>query len=161
MRKDGVSVARITLLAAAVRLLGLDAKGFWEDEASTVLLLKEDLGRMLAGVADGERAPYLYYLLAWPWTRLFGDGEVGLRSLSVLFGAATVPVAYLAARELISRRAGVVVAALVATNPILVWYSQEGRTYALFVLLSALALYFFARALRDPSPRCLALWALA
>lgn len=161
MRKDWIAVGGITLLALAVRLLGLDAKGFWEDEAATVLLLKKNLGGMLAGVADQERAPYLYYLLAWPWTRLFGDGEVGLRSLSVLFGTATVPVAYLAARELISRRAGIVVAALIAVNPILVWYSQEGRAYALLVLLSAVALYFFARALHDPRPRWLGLWALS
>ena len=34
-------------------------------------------------------------MLAWGWAKAFGTGEVGLRSLSALFGAATVPVAYL------------------------------------------------------------------
>jgi len=161
VRKDWIAVGGITLLALAVRLLGLDAKGFWEDEATTVLLLKRDLGGMLSALPDIERTPPLYYLLAWPWARLFGYGEVGLRSLSVLLGTATVPVAYLAGRELVSRRAGLVVAALVAVSPILVWYSQEARAYALLVLLSSLALYFFARALRDPRPRWLGLWALS
>jgi mannosyltransferase len=161
LRGDWAAVGAVTVLAAAVRILGLDAKGFWEDEASTVLLLHMDFGDMLSAIPDGERTPPLYYLMAWPWTRLFGYGEVGVRSLSVLIGTAVVPMSYLAARELVTKRAGFVVATLVAVNPLLVWYSQEGRAYSLLVLTSAIALFFFARALREPRPRWLALWALA
>jgi hypothetical protein len=49
----------------------------------------------------------------------------------------------------------------VATSPLFVWYSQEARAYALFVLLAALALLCFLRALSEPSPRRLAAFALA
>jgi hypothetical protein len=52
------------------------------------------------------------------------------------------------------------VAALVACNPLLIWYSQEARSYALLVLLSAAALMFFARARSAPSRRVLLAWAL-
>ena len=100
-------------------------------------------------------------MLAWGWAKAFGTGEVGLRSLSALFGAATVPVAYLIGRELASRRAGLIAAALVAVNPMLIWYSQEARSYALLVFFGALSLLFFARALRTRRGRDLALWALA
>ncbi len=44
-------------------------------------------------------------------------------------------------------------AALVAVNPLFVWYSQEARAYALFVLLAALAMLCFLRAEREPTPR--------
>ena len=37
--------------------------------------------------------------------------------------------------SLLSKRAAVVTAALVAVNPLLVWYSQEARAYSLLVLL--------------------------
>ncbi|MEA2409958.1 MAG: mannosyltransferase, partial [Thermoleophilaceae bacterium] len=57
--------------------------------------------------------------------------------------------------------AGLVAAALVAVNPFFVWYSQEARSYALLVLMAALSLLFLARALRNPTPRALALWAAA
>jgi mannosyltransferase len=50
--------------------------------------------------------------------------------------------------------------ALVALNPFLVWFSQEARAYSLLALLSALGLYLFARARRDPSRANLALWSL-
>jgi hypothetical protein len=49
----------------------------------------------------------------------------------------------------------------VATNPLLVWYSQEARDYALLVLASSISLYFFAEALERPTVRVLALWAVS
>jgi hypothetical protein len=58
-------------------------------------------------------------------------------------------------------RAGLAAAALVAVNPLLVWFSQEARSYALATLLSAVALLLFQRALDDSRGRFLAGWALA
>jgi hypothetical protein len=112
---------------------------------------------MLHAVARNESTPYLYYLLAWSWGRLFGLGEAGLRSLSALAGTLTVPIAYAAGAALVSRRTGVIAAAIVAVNPFMVWYSQEARAYALFGLLAALSVYFFARALHG-DVRWLAPW---
>lgn len=161
MRSPWVAVGALTILAAALRFAGLDAKGFWEDEAGTAILVGLDFGEMVSRIPEQEATPPLYYLLVWPWAQVFGDSEVGIRSLSALLGAAAVPIGYLAARELVSRRAGIIVAALVAVNPLLVWYGQEARSYALLVLVSALALLFFARALHDPRPKWLALWSLS
>ena len=95
-----------------------------------------------------RRRRYLYYVVAWAWGSVFGLGEVGLRSLSALAGTATIPVAYGAGAVLVSRRAGIVAAALVATNPFLVWYSQEARSYALLALLGAATVLAFGLALR-------------
>ncbi len=72
--------------------------------------------------------------------QLFGTGEAGLRSLSVVCGVLTIVVVYTAAARLFDRSAGLLAAALVAVNPLLIWYSQEGRAYALVVLLLALSL---------------------
>src|SRR5262249_5748956 len=85
---------------------------------------------------------------AWVWTQLFGTGEFGLRALSALAGLAIVPVAYLIGVELRGRRAGLVAAALVAGNPMLLWYSQEARAYSLFALLCAISVLSILRALR-------------
>jgi len=56
---------------------------------------------------------------------------------------------------------GLVLAALFAFNPLLIWYSQEARSYGLAVLLVTIGLAFFASALRSPTPRALAGWAAA
>jgi Dolichyl-phosphate-mannose-protein mannosyltransferase len=70
------------------------------------------LGGMLRAIPQVEATPPLYYVVAWVWARVFGLDEPGIRSLSALAGTATVPVVYLAARELATRRIGLVAAAL-------------------------------------------------
>jgi mannosyltransferase len=151
----------ITALATLVRFATLDHQSFDHDEAVTAIrVIHPTLRDTLSVVGRNERSPPLYYILAWLWSKLFGTGEVGLRSLSALFGMLTVPAAYLTARRLASPVAGAIAAALVALNPYLVWYSQEARSYALFALLAAWALLYFVRALHDPSRRNLALWAV-
>ena len=126
-------VVALTVLGATVRFATLDAQSFWLDELATASLLDRGFGQMLDGIRETEATPYLYYVLAWPWARVFGLGEVGLRSLSAVFGTLAVPVSYAAGAALCSRRVGVVAAALVAVSPFLVWYSQEARSYSLLV----------------------------
>ncbi|MEJ7718478.1 MAG: glycosyltransferase family 39 protein [Thermoleophilaceae bacterium] len=154
------AVAALTALGALLRFPTLDVQSFWLDEATTVRLVGFDLGGLLSAVAREEVTPPLYYLVAWAWAVPFGAGEVGLRSLSALLGTALVPVAYLVARELASRRTALLTGGLVAASPLLVWYSQEARSYALLALLGALSLLFFLRASRTGRGADLAGWAL-
>lgn len=154
-------VAAITALAAVLRFATLDGQSFGHDEAITVDRLEPGLLDTLDAVRLQESTPPLYYALAWAWTQLFGEGEVGVRSLSALAGTAAVPVVYLAARTLATRRVGLIAALLVAVHPMMVWFSQEARAYSLLVLMSALSLLFFARALERPTTGNLGGWAAA
>ncbi len=156
------AVLGVTVLAAALRLYGIGHQSLWFDEAYTVMLVKLPLGRMLSTIPKTESTPYLYYLLAWAWTHIFGRGAAELRALSALFGTAAVPVAYLATAKLLdNRRAALCVTVLAACNPLLIWYSQEARAYELLVLTGALTLLAFAYACERSTPRRLALWGLA
>jgi mannosyltransferase len=148
--------------AAALRFAGLGIQSYHHDEVITAMrVIPGDLGRVLHEVRVSESNPPLYYVLAWGWAKAFGRGEFELRSLSALFGVAVVPVACMIGRQLASRRAGLILAAIVAVNPMLIWYSQEARSYALLVLFGALSFLFFLRALDDARGRDLALWALS
>ncbi len=156
------ALAAITAAAVALRFASLGLQSYHHDEVITAArVLGGSFGHMLHEVRVSESNPPLYYVLAWLWSQAFGTAEVGLRSLSAVLGAATVPVAFLAARELAGRRAGLIAAALAAVNPMLIWYSQEARSYAALIFFGALAFWFFARALRTRSATDLALWALA
>ena len=62
-----------------------------------------------------------------------------LRSLSALVGTAAIPVAYAAGAELRSRATGLAVAALAATGPLLVWYSQEPSRNSLLAIPVAMS----------------------
>jgi len=152
----------LTALGIAVRFASLGMQSYHHDEVITAArVIPGSFTEMFDQVKGSESNPPLYYVLAWGWAKVFGTGEVGLRSLTALFGAATVPVAFLIGRELASNRAGLIGAGLVALSPMLIWYSQEARSYALLIFFGALALLFFARALRTGEGRDLGLWALA
>jgi mannosyltransferase len=156
---EGWALAALTIVAALLRFATLTSQSFWVDEATTAHEMTLSFGALLHQVRVNETTPPLYFVIAWVWTKLFGSGEVGLRSLSVFLGIAVIPVTYLCGKELVSRAAGLVAAAFAAFSPFMIWYSQEARSYMLFGLLSGASLLLCARAWRDPSPRNLFLWA--
>jgi mannosyltransferase len=154
-------LAALTLLAAVLRLSTLDLQSFWYDEAFTpVHVLHPSLFATLRSVVHTENTPPLWYVLAWIDSRILGTGEIALRLPSALAGIATVPVAWAIGRELSGRRVATACAAIVAVNPLFVWYSQEARAYGLFVLMGALAMLCFLRAAAEPSPRRMGAFAL-
>ncbi len=141
-------VAALTALAAALRFATLGVQSYHHDEIVTASrVLRDGFWHAMDAVGFSESAPPLYYALAWVWTQVTGTGEFGLRSFSAAAGVATVPVAYLIGAELHTRRTALIAAALVAVNPMLVWYSQEARAYALLILLTSLSLLHFLRSL--------------
>jgi mannosyltransferase len=133
-------------------------QSIWLDESATMILVRRSFAGMLSHLATSESAPPLYYVLAWAWTRLWGTGPLGFRSLSALAGTLTIPVMYAAGRR-VSARTGLWAAALTAVSPAMYYYSQEARAYALVILLSAVALVLWQRAMAEPSRRALWLWA--
>ena len=166
IRRSIAAVARhrvlITLVAigAAIRFATITSQSYWLDEAQAAHEVSLSFGHMLSAWSSAEWNPPVFLIIAWPWAHLFGSGEAALRSLSAIYGIALIPVVYLCAAELVSRRAGWVAALLVAVNPFMVDYSQEAREYMLLTLLSAVSLLFYARTWRTGARRDLVWWAV-
>jgi mannosyltransferase len=151
-------VIAITVLGAALRFATLNVQSIWLDESATILLIHRGFSGMLSNLPESQSSPPLYYILVWAWTKVFGAGPIGFRSLSALAGTLTIPVMYQAGRH-VSQRVGVWAALLTAVNPAMYYYSQEARAYALWILLTAVAFVLWQRALQAPDARRLALWA--
>ena len=156
-----LGIAALTLLALLLRLYGIGHQSFWYDESLTVDETHLRFLRMMSMVRHHEVTPPLYFVSAWTWAKVFGHGEAGLRALSALAGALMVPATAACAATLAGRRAAVIAGALIATSPLLIWYSQEARAYALFTLLATLSWLFFVRVLSAGNKVDVALWAAA
>jgi mannosyltransferase len=150
----------LTVLGAALRFATVAHQSFWLDEALAAHELHLSFGSMLDAIGRGEPNPPLFFLIAWPWTRLFGVSEAGIRSLSVVAGTALIPIAYLCGRELVSRRAGLLAAAFTALSPFMIWYSQEAREYMLLAAFCGASFLFLARHWHRPSRRNLVWWSV-
>jgi uncharacterized membrane protein len=152
-------VAGLAALAALLRFATLGVQSYHHDEIVTASrVLRDGFGHAMDAVWFSESTPPVYYAIAWVWTQLVGTGEFGLRAVSAAAGVATVPVAYLIGVELRGRRAGLWAAALVAVNPMMLWYSQEARAYALVALFGALSALYWLRAERSGARRDFILW---
>ena len=151
MARPWLLVGAFSLLALGLRLLL--ARGIWVDEAISIHQAHMPLGAMLQDLRRTDNHPPLYFLLLWGAVRVGGYSELAVRAPSIIAGTALIPALYLAGRDLFDRRTGLVAAALGACAPLLVWYSQEARMYALFMLLATLAVWAQVGVIRDGRAR--------
>ena len=147
-----VTLLVLALSAAALRFHSLGAKTFWFDEGVSVAIARLDAYNLWRILWRREANMSLYYALlhAWLWV---GNSEFFIRSLSVLFGAASIPAIYALGRRLFDAQTGFIAAALLAVNAFHVCYSQEARSYSLMVLLCILSSLYFVKTLDAPSRR--------
>ena len=118
-------------------------QSLWRDEAFSALLIQHnplDIVKLTAGDSN----PPLFYLLLHYWTLVFGNSEVAMRSLTLIFLLATAVTMYFIGR-MFFRRSGVWLAALTITQPFLFYYGFELRGYSLLALLATLTIYFYLR----------------
>jgi uncharacterized membrane protein len=135
-------LALIAAVAAVLRFHSLAAKSFWFDEGVSVAIARLDWYNFARILWRREANMSLYYFLLHYWLH-FGGSEFFIRSLSVLFAIACVPVIFLLGRRLLDSRIGLIAAALLAVNAYHVQYSQEARGYSLMVLLCSLSSLYF------------------
>lgn len=158
-RPDARLLAVLTVLAVLLRLA--TERSLWVDEAISLRQARLPLGDMLDDLRHTDVHPPLHFVVLWVTVRLLGTAEWAVRLPSVLFGAALVPALHGMARELFDRRTAQVAAALAVPAPFLVWYSQEARMYALFMLIGVLAVWAQVAALRRGSAAAFAAWGVA
>jgi uncharacterized membrane protein len=126
------------MLAAVLRFHRIGAKSLWYDEAWSVALALVDFKTAWLMV-KGQIYPPLYQVLLHFWLELFGTSEAAARSLSAVFGVASVAALYHLTLRVSGRRAALLAAVILACAPFHVEYSQEARGYSLLVLLSLLS----------------------
>ncbi len=141
----------ILLLALGLRLANLTYHSLWLDEAVEVGWARLPLTEIWARTSTLREIshPPMFFLLLHAWIRLFGDGEVSVRSFSVAAGVALVLPIYALGSAMGGRRAGLLAGFLAAVSPYLIWYSQETRMYALLGALSVAGFCCFWRGLQE------------
>jgi mannosyltransferase len=154
-----LAVGLATLAAAAVVLDRLGARSLWFDEGITVGLVREPFGTFVQRVTDHEVNQSAFYVVFNGWYRLVGEGPAAMRLLSAACFVATVPLVYVLGRRLFDRSTGVLASVLVAIHPLAIEWGQQLRGYAMVLFLVTLATYLLVRAVEDPTPARVLLYA--
>ncbi|NEQ50954.1 MAG: hypothetical protein F6K11_12605 [Leptolyngbya sp. SIO3F4] len=98
----------------------------------------ETIKNILKGIL-GDAHPPLFYLGQHFWMRLFGAGIAAQRSLIVLTSIGTIGCGYGLGRLIMNHRGGLILAALLATNPFFLGHSLNLRMYALLTFWAVLS----------------------
>ncbi len=145
------------LLAFTRLVFDLDAKPMWWDESLSLQRAEQAWGDLLRGRlvlwdGDNERVtwdqhPFAYYVLLGLLLRVTDDGVFILRFVSLLCATLLVPAIwgfarFLEAKSLVPRYTGYWATGLAALNPFVLWYGQEARPYALWMLVSLTSFWF-------------------
>jgi uncharacterized membrane protein len=137
----------IVLLAFLVRVYHLDFQSLWRDEMDAIRFAREPLSILLSNFTRAGWNGPLYYLLLRPWLTVAGDSEFALRFFSLFWGVLAVPLTYAVSRRWFTPFPATLAPLLITLSPYLVWYSQEGKMYALLLALILLSMYLYTQAL--------------
>jgi len=122
-------------------MLPILTQSLWRDEAFSALIAEKNIFEIIRLSAQDTSPPFFYILLHY-WMILFGNSEVAIRAISLLFHLLTVVVIFFIAKKIIRSLPGQVFIALATLlNPFLLQYAFEARTYSLPTFLSVTALY--------------------
>lgn len=91
-------------------------------------------GRVIRAAFLSDTSPPLYYALLGLWIRIFGAGDLGVRSFSIVCALACIPFIADLARRTAGRPMVGAACVLFALSPITVYYGSEARMYGLLWL---------------------------
>jgi mannosyltransferase len=132
-------IAAAALTGLGVLLLGLQ-QSVWFDEVYSFDLARQSWGDIVRLTAQDVHPP-LYYWLLKTWMTLFGESDLSLRSMSVLFFSASLVVAGLLLRKFFGTRTALRAMPFIIFAPFLLRYGFEIRMYALASFIGILATY--------------------
>jgi mannosyltransferase len=149
-----IMVSLITLLGAALRFWRLGDLGLSYDEAATALMARATPTEIIVfhWTAGFEHPPF-WQLLVHGWSQIAGQNEFALRTLAALAGILVIPLVWQLTRHLYpaSSQLWHSSALLTAMAPILIYYSQEARMYAIVLVLAVAAMIASTRLVRRPT----------
>jgi uncharacterized membrane protein len=156
--KDLLVAAVLAGVVAIAAGIHLGRASLWLDEAFSWSISGHGLSGLLHAYAgDGDGAAFvapLHFLLLDGWLEAFGTSEAALRSLSLVFAVAAIPVFLALCLTVLRRRAvACVTTALLAVSPFLLDYAREARMYSLTLLLVIGSSYGFVRTVQAPRSR--------
>ena len=120
----------VTLAAFYLRISTITADSLWWDEVITLQQSRGSFADLIRMVA-ADNYPPLHNILVQLSIRLLGETEFALRLPSAILGSLTVLLVYWVGTLFGSRWGGLIAATLLAVAGFHIWYSQEGRAYAL------------------------------
>lgn len=154
--QDWVALAIGVGAAGALGLSQITKGSIWFDEAFSEHITRHSFFDIARYTAVDVHPP-LYYWALKIWRSFFGNSELALRSMSLMFLLLAIVMSFVLVRRYFNRKAAVASVILLAVSPMLFRYGIEARMYTMEVFIAISATYILLRAFNSRNRR---LWAL-
>jgi len=151
--KENKLLVTVLFVGAIFRFYKMDYQSVWLDEIHTLNEANPNLSfsEIYNLIIVTEPHPPLYFLLMKILFTLFGYTTFVLRCFSVVIGIAGIYAIYRLGKELMNKQVGIISALLLSFNYFHLYYSQDGRMYALLFLTTVISFYFLIKFIKNPN----------
>ncbi len=111
----------------------------WLDEIYSYHISQKDFLSIIRNSLSDAHPPLFYLIIHVLTNYLKLNNEIGLRLISLFSSTFTVLILTSLTTRLANSSIGFIIGIITATSPLLVFYSQEVRSYALLVMLATLS----------------------
>lgn len=136
------------IVFAVLSLVTINHSSFWFDEAFGAYMIHYNFLDIARYTATDVHPPLFYWLLK-SWGFIFGNTELGLRSMSVFFGGVAIVFGYLLTNKLFNKTATRISLIFMVLSPMFIRYSQEARMYMLVAAIALAATYVLTIAMQS------------
>lgn len=150
LQRDRLALAAILVVAAALRVIGLDSP-LWYDEIVTLIgFVRLPLLEIVSTYTDPNN--HLFYTLqAKGVISIFGENNWSLRLPAMIFGVAGIAAMWALARSVAGTTMAHATALIIAVSYHHVWFSQNARGYTGIMFWGIAATIIFIQGIKTPN----------
>ena len=137
----------IVILGFILRLYHLGNPSLRTDEILCVFRARFSFNELVTSLT--RHPPLYYYVILWPWIKIFGDSEFAIRFPSLIFSVLSIIFIFKLAKELFNEKVGLISAFLLSVWPYNINYAQEAKQYTIIWSLGILSFIFFLEFTKD------------
>ena len=129
----------------------IGVNSLWFDECFSIDLGNDTIREIINYSIYNDTNPPIYLLVVHYWMKVFGNSETALRSISAISMSFACGIFFLLSLRFFNWQAAIFSVLLFFVSNDLFFYSQEGRTYGLILLLCVSSNYLFLQLIKKPN----------
>lgn len=127
----------------------VEKKVFWYGEASSVFVASHGLGEITNLLSYNVHPPFYYFILHY-WIKIFGNDEITLSFLSIIFNLLAIIAFYFFVKEIFKNKIyGLASALVLALVPLQVFFATRATSQSLTLLLAIISCLYLWRSVNN------------
>lgn len=132
----------IIALGVALRAYNISGESIWLDEGYSIRVARLGVPEIMRAAASDNHPP-LHFMMLHYWIALFGESELSVRILSLIFSALCLPLLYCAGKALYDKATGAMASIFGSISLFYIHQAQDARMYAATVFFAISSMLFF------------------